>query len=65
MSWVVVLSPIGCPYLLGKSIEWKLFGGAHAGDGLHLGPYLLGKSIEWKQETSYMLLLTLKVVPTC
>ena len=35
------------PYLLGKSIEWKLW----IGDGVELrpaGPYLLGKSIEWK-----------------
>ena len=37
-----------CPYLLGKSIEWKLPIPAHTLHNFYR-PYLLGKSIEWKR----------------
>ena len=49
-----------CPYLLGKSIEWK-----HPCLKLLIpntsGPYLLGKSIEWKRDRSPLSYTTYRV----
>uniref|UniRef100_B8HYV4 Uncharacterized protein n=1 Tax=Cyanothece sp. (strain PCC 7425 / ATCC 29141) TaxID=395961 RepID=B8HYV4_CYAP4 len=40
-----------CPYLLGKSIEWKHPLTELLGAEPTPGPYLLGKSIEWKHRS--------------
>uniref|UniRef100_B8HYV7 Uncharacterized protein n=1 Tax=Cyanothece sp. (strain PCC 7425 / ATCC 29141) TaxID=395961 RepID=B8HYV7_CYAP4 len=44
--------PWKSPYLLGKSIEWKL-GVVRLICNQDICPYLLGKSIEWKPATGY------------
>ena len=38
------------PYLLGKSIEWKLLFKQLGEVFFFPSPYLLGKSIEWKRD---------------